>query len=165
VLNNPASNPDHNLPQNWRASAEINGTPGAAPGASGPTGSAAAALADTDKDGYSDLLEYATGTAGNNGSSQPQLGNGILSVIVPPATTPSNYLTFEYKRSRSADGFSLDAEVSTGLSVWQPISSMFTLASQTNNADGTATIVWRSNQPASALTGRLFFHLRAGITP
>jgi hypothetical protein len=165
VLNNPASNPDHNLPQNWRASAEINGTPGAAPGASGPTGSAAAALADTDKDGYSDLLEYATGTAGNNGSSQPQLGNGILSVIVPPATTPSNYLTFEYKRSRSADGFSLDAEVSTGLSGWQPISSMFTLASQTNNADGTATIVWRSNQPASALTGRLFFHLRAGITP
>jgi hypothetical protein len=163
VLNNPASNPNHSLPQSWRSSFEVKGTPGTAPGASGPTGSAAAALADTDGDGVSDLLEYAAGTLGAGGYSQPVQASGTVSLTVPPAVTPATYITFEYRRSRSADGFSLDAEVSTGLSGWQPISSLFTLMSQTNNADGTATVKWRSTQPAAQLTGRLFFHVRASI--
>jgi hypothetical protein len=163
VLNNPASNPDHSLPQSWRSSLELNGTPGAVPGPSGPTGSAAAALADSDGDGFSDLLEYALGTLGTNGASQPPLVAGTLMATIPPATVPGNYLTFEYTRSRGADGFSLNPEISTGLTGWQPITTSFTMASQTNNPDGTATVVWRSNQPAAALTGRFFFRLRAGI--
>jgi hypothetical protein len=164
VLNNPSSNPNHSEALSWRSSAEVNGTPGAAPGPSGPTGSAAAALADTDGDGISDLVEYALGSQGNSASSQPKLVNGRLTAIVPPATTPDTYVTVEYTRSRGADGFSLDPEVSNGLSGWQPIAGQFTLASQTNNPDGTATVVWRSTVPASALTGnRFFFRLRAGI--
>jgi hypothetical protein len=143
VLNNPVSNPDANLPQSWRSSAEVNGTPGSAPGPVGPTGSAAAALADTDGDGVSDLLEYATGTQPGNPASHPALVSGSQSFTIPPAVTPASYLTFEYRRSRSADGFSLEPEISTGLSGWLPLSSQFTLVSQTNNADG--------------------FHLRAGI--
>jgi hypothetical protein len=163
VLNNPASNPNHSLPQNWRASVEIGGTPGNVPGPSGPTGSAAQALADSDGDGISDLVEYATGTQGNNAASQPALISGYLSTAIPPETTPSTYMTFEYTRSRGADGFSLDPEVSTGLNGWQPLSSLFTPYSQTNNPDGTATIKWRSTQPAAALSSHLFFRLRAGI--
>jgi hypothetical protein len=165
VLNNPASNPNHSLPQNWRSSVETGGTPGNVAGPSGPTGSAAAALADSDGDGISDLLEYATGTMGNSAASQPVLLSGYLSTAIPPETTPSTYMTFEYTRSRGADGFSLDPEVSTGLNGWQPLSSLFTLYSQTNNPDGTATVKWRSTQPASTLSSRLFFHLRASIAP
>ncbi len=165
VLNNPASNPDANLPWNWRSSAGVNGTPGLPPGAAGPTGSSAAALADSDGDGISDLLEYAMGTQPSNGASRPALVSGTQSFTVPPSTTAVPYLTFEYRRSRSADGFSLEPEVSSTLGTWQPLSTQFTLVSQTNNADGTSTVKWRSNQPVSAIPSRLFFHLRAGILP
>jgi len=164
VLNHPASNPNHNLPQSWRSSFEANGTPGAVAGPGGPTGSAAEALADTG-DGKSDLLEFATGTLGMNGASQHWPATGMMSLTVPPATTPSAYFTFEYTRSRSADGFTFEPEVSTSLAEWQPLSSLFTMATQSNNPDGTATILWRSTGPASTLPSRLFLHVRVSINP
>ena len=164
VLNHPASNPNHNLPQSWRASLQVNGTPGAAAGPSGPTGSAAAALADTDGDGMSDLIEYATGTLGNNGASQHWPTTGSMS-STPPGGTAGDYLTFSYTRSRSADGFTFEPEVSTALTGWMPLSTLFTFVSQMNNADGTATLKWRSTLPAAALPSRIFLQVRAGITP
>lgn len=165
VLNHPRSNPDHSLPINWRSSFEINGTPGGSPGPLGPTGSGAAALADSDGDGISDLVEYATGTLGNDGGSQHWPTTGMISEIIPPALTPDDYLTYSYTRNRAADDFSLEPEVSTGLTGWQPLSSLFTFVSQVNNGDGTATFTWRSTLPAATLPQRLFLQLKAGIAP
>ena len=151
--------------QSWRSSLEVKGTPGTSAGPGGPTGSAAAALADTDGDGMSDLIEYATGTLGNNGASQHWPTTGMMRLTVPPATVDSDYLTYSYTRSRSADGFTFEPEVSTALSGWMPLATMFTMVSQTNNGDGTATLLWRSTMPASTLPARLFLQVRAGITP
>ncbi len=165
VLNHPLSNPNHNLPINWRASLFGDGTPGAAPGPSGPTGSAAAALADSDSDGISDLMEYATGTIGNNGGSQHPPVTGRITAVVPPALEAEEFLTYAYTRSRGADGFSFEPEVSTLLTGWQPLSALFTFIGQTNNGDGTATMTWRSTAPVSTLPGRIFLQVRAGISP
>jgi hypothetical protein len=165
VLNHPSANPDHNLASSWRASFEPRGTPGLPAGPAGPTGSAAAALADTDRDGMTDLLEFATGTLGIPHAPQHWPATGMMSAIIPPSTTIDDYLTFEYVRSRIADGFSYDPEVSTNLSAWSPLSTLFTLASQSNNGDGTATLRWRSTQPASSLPARIYLRVRAGITP
>ncbi len=163
VLNNPVANPDHNLPQNWRSSLELNGTPGTPAGAAGPTGSAAEALADSDGDGMTDLIEFATGTLSSSGGSQSWPVTGMTSLTVPPAVTPDDYLTFSYTRSRSADGFTLEPGVSTTLTAWQPLSTLFTMLNQTNNPDGTVTIRWRSTAPASTLPSRLYLQVRAII--
>jgi hypothetical protein len=165
VLNHPASNPDHNLPQNWRASSQIHGTPGAAAGPPGPTGSAAAALADSDGDGMSDLLEFATGTLGVAGAPQRWPQPGLITATVPPSTAPEQFVTFQYVRSRSADGFTSIPELSPSLSGWSPLESQFTLLDQVNHPDGTATIRWRSLLPASALPRHLFLRLRLEINP
>jgi len=163
VLNNPAANPDHNFAVNWRASFEIRGTPGTAAGPPGPN--AASALLDDDGDGMSNLMEHATGTLGNSGASQHWPATGMVELIVAPATAPDDYLTFSYTRGRAADGFALDPLVSTALTGWQPLSTLFTLMGQTNNPDGTATITWRSTGPASALPSRLYLKVQAALNP
>lgn len=160
VLNNPAVNPDHNLAVNWRSSFEANGTPGGAAGSQPPPNPGN----DTDGDGMSDLMEFAMGTLGTSGSSQNWPATGHIE-YAPTGGTAQDHLTFSYTRSRNADGFSTDPQVSTALSGWQPISTMFTLLSQTNNGDGTATITWRSTAPASSLAGRLFLRLSVSLNP
>ncbi len=89
----------------------------------------------------------------------------MISLTVPPATTPSDYLTFAYARSRGTNGFTIVPEVSTALTGWQPLSTLFTMVSETNEPDGTATILWRSTGPASTLPRRLFLHVRVSINP
>jgi hypothetical protein len=163
VLNNPAANPDHNLAVNWRASYGINGTPGTAAGPAGPT--AATALLDDDGDGMTNLMEHATGSSGSDPSSQSWPVTGSAPLLIPPAVLPENYLTFTYTRGRAADGFSLEPLVSTALNTWQPLSTLFTLHSQTNNPDGSASLVWRSTEPASSLPPRIFLQVRATLNP
>ncbi len=158
VLNAPASNPDHNLPGSWGPSFGPGGSPGAGPGALD-------ALADSDGDGMSDLLEYFTGSNRTDGASQNWPTTGMISLTVPPATTPSDYLTFAYTRSQGTNGFTIAPEVSTALTGWQPLSTLFTMVSETNNPDGTVTILWRSTGPASTLPRRLFLHVRVSTNP
>ncbi len=162
VLNNPATNPDHNLAINWRSSFEINGTPGTAAGPAGPN--AATALLDDDGDGMNKLMEHAAGTSDADGSSQHWPETGTVK-YTPPLGTEDDYLTFSYRRGRAADGCLLEPRVSTQLTAWQPLSTLFTLASQTNNADGTSTILWRSTGPASSLPARIFLQVQATLNP
>jgi hypothetical protein len=97
VLIAPLTNPDHNLPQNWRASTAAGGNPG-----SGDvlhfTGDAAA---DDDKDGSTNLIEYA-------------LGNNP---VITHALTPQG-LTFTIPRVLNADDAEIVGEVSTALTGW-----------------------------------------------
>ncbi len=99
VLIAPGTNPNPALPGNWRPSTSAAGNPNA--GDSVPfTGSA---LADSDNDGYTDLLEYALG-----GNPAPV-----------PALTPEG-LTFTINRAPGADDAEIGGEASAGLSGWVP---------------------------------------------
>jgi len=162
VLNNPAANPDHNLPVNWRSSFELHGTPGTAAGPAGPN--AATALLDDDGDGLNKLMEHAAGTSDADGASQHWPATGSMT-YTPPMGAPDEYLTFSYTRGRAADGFTYEPEVSTALTGWQPLSGTFTLVDQTNKPDGTATLTWRCNTPRHAMTSRLYLRVRAGLNP
>ena len=99
VLIQPTANPDHNLPQNWRPSTSLNGSPGTAdsiPFTGNPAG-------DDDSDGWNNLLEYALGP-------NPQ-----------PTITPSpDGTTFSIPRIPGADDAAITGEVSPSLASWSP---------------------------------------------
>jgi hypothetical protein len=152
VLSNPAPNATY-AAENFRASAQPGGTPGTAAGPA-YTGSPAA---DSDHDGFSDLLEYATGSLPANPGSffVPQPGT----VNILNGATPSRYFTFSYRRSNAADGVSYLLELSPTLTNWAPAGSALTYLSTTNNGDGTSTVTWRTTQPTDNLV-RQFMRLR-----
>lgn len=99
VLLAPSSNPDHNLPANWRSSALPGGNPGSAdslPFSGDP-------LADSDGDGIANLIEYALG-------SNP---------LIAAAPSPDG-LTFVVPIAPDADDAIVLGEVSTSLADWIP---------------------------------------------
>ena len=61
------TNPDHSLPENWRASTQAGGSPGgddSIPFVGDPG-------TDSDDDGWNDLLEFALGSSGTDPGSIP----------------------------------------------------------------------------------------------
>lgn len=116
----PPTNPDHALPQNWRASVLPNGTPGTGDGVSfaGDPG------ADTDGDGLTDFLEYA-------------LADPPLAAILLPGGTPAMLLT----RRTAADDARVIVEYSTDLAAWSP-SPDTSLVESTAPAGGMMTEAW-----------------------
>lgn len=115
VLVNPASNPDHSDPLNWRASLVAGGTPG-----------------------NSDTLEYVAwkSTYGNPGDSLDSDGDGLTTLaeyfvggnplvadqgLAPTCTLePGNSLLLSITRRADAGGVNLVPESSTGLDQWLP---------------------------------------------
>jgi hypothetical protein len=124
VLINPASNPDHGNPANWRASTIAGGTPGASDAISysdwattnnisDPTGSA-----DDESDGLSNLEEYMLGT--NPHSVTPESISTAMQTINVNAI-PSEYLTITFSRAIGRDDAVMSVEASTNLSqAWAP---------------------------------------------
>jgi hypothetical protein len=138
VLNNPAPFASY-AAENFRASAQPGGTPGA-PAGPAFTGNP---TADTDNDGFSDLLEFATGSSPTDGGSFSAPTIGKMDVTTGPVTR--QYLTFRHRRSNAADGVRYFVELSTALSDWSPAAVAY--VATTNNGDGTSTITWRSSAP------------------
>ena len=97
VLIAPFTNPDHSLPQNWRASMTAGGNPGATD-ALPFTGSP---HADSDNNGWSNLVEYALGP-------NPRITHAL---------TPTG-LTMTIPRIPNADDARITGEVSTTLTGW-----------------------------------------------
>ena len=97
VLIAPQTNPDHNLPENWRPGMTAGGNPGGTD-ALAFTGSA---NADDDQNGWSNLVEYALGP-------NPQITH---------AMTPGG-LTMTIPRIPNADDARITGEVSTALTGW-----------------------------------------------
>ena len=153
VLNNPAAGIDYNSGANWRSSAQIGGTPGLASGAAF-TGQAGG---DTDGDGSSDFLEYATGSNMANPASR-----NLPVVAIAPFTLligTDNYLRIDYRRNLAADGVNFTVQLSTNLTSWAGDASAVTYYGSHNNGDGTATVTYRSTAPISPAQPRCYLRL------
>ena len=141
----------------WRSSALLTGSPGLAnstPFTGSPTG-------DTDGDGISDFFEYATGS--NMGSAASR--NVPVTTVAPftVAAGTQNFLKIDYRRNLSADGVQYTVLYSTDLTNWVSDTNAVTYVGTHNNGDGTATVTYRSTQPADAAHPRMF--LRLSVTP
>ena len=157
VLNNPAAGLDGNNGTNWRSSAQVGGTPGLASGAAftgSPTG-------DTDGDGVSDFFEYATGSNMNNPASRNLPVTSVAPFTVAAVT--QNYLKLDYRRNLAADGVHYTVQYGTDLAAWLSDAASVTYVGTHNNGDGTATVTWRSTQPADPAHPRMF--LRLSVSP
>lgn len=129
VLINPASNPDHANPLNWRASVAVNGNPGTGDStilSGDPTG-------DDDHNGITNLVQYA-----------------LSGTQLPSGSGDGSFLYITFRRNLAADDVTYIVERSTNLTnpaSWSSAATDVTLDSETHNADGTAIYVWRSLHP------------------
>jgi hypothetical protein len=149
VLKDPASRPNHALASNWRASFDLNGTPGGAGTRSYEAWAAANGApdisADDDGDGLANLLEYALG--GKNGENdRGLLPTGSIQTIAVNDVS-GNYLTLKFRRSMRAEDVACTAQFSSDLRDW---SVPGVLVSSTDNGDGSVTDVWRAPLPTNA---------------
>ena len=160
VLNNPApslSSAYYNDGTNWRSSGLLNGSPGLA----NSTPFTGSLTGDTDGDGVSDFFEYATGSDMGSAASRNLPVTAVAPFTVGGVTR--NYLKLDYRRSLNADGVHYTVLYSTDLGTWLGDASAVTYVGTHNNGDGTATVTYRSTQPADAAHPRMF--LRLSVTP
>jgi hypothetical protein len=153
VLNNPGTNPDHNLAASWRSSAQIGGSPGGANGVPPP----ANPLADNDGDGLSAIVEHALGLQLSVADASPVMATAEQQFIVN--NVPGNYLVIEFQRSLFAEGVTVIPEMSTTLASnsWQAGALVY--VGSHNNGNGTATVTYRSSAPVTP-SSRMFLRLR-----
>ena len=160
VLNNPApslGSAYYNDGANWRSSGTLNGTPGLAnstPFTGSPTG-------DTDGDGVKDFFEYATGSNMNSATSRNLPVTSVAPFTVAAVT--QNYLKLDYRRNLAADGVHYSVQYCSDLATWVSDPASVTYVGTHNNGDGTATVTWRTTQPADAAHPRMF--LRLSVSP
>ena len=133
----PEPNVDHDDPTNWRASAQVGGSPGSddlvalsawltshglAPGQE---------TSDLDHDGLSALLEYALGTDPTNSHDGDVLHPSVQSLLV--GTQTERYLVLQFPRLKGADDVRLSAEVSVDLISWDPAGPLIDSQSSAGN--------------------------------
>lgn len=157
VLNNPGPNPAYGSGASWRSSAAIGGSPGQ----SNSVAFTGAPNGDTDKDQFSDYLEYALGSDWQNATSNFQPTVGIETHIV--AGVPGSYLTFRFRRNLAADGVFYTPQYCATAGGWDTAPLPITFVSSVNNGDGTSTETWRSSATWSPGTG--FARLKVSPTP
>jgi hypothetical protein len=146
----PALN--HNLPTEWRASAEPNGTPGARDGLSYHYwasvihgGALASQSADTDLDGLDNRIEYALGTDPTVNSQQH----------IPTAAFVGGFATLTFTRPAAVLDMDYDVQFSDALMLWNLPAQLVS----TVTTSGLTTEVWRSTDPVSTRQ-RLFGRVR-----
>lgn len=111
--------------------------------------------ADPDGDGISNFLEYAYGSDRNvkNLSAAPVIGTQQVSGV--------DYLSFSYRKNLLARDLTYVAEVSNDLKSW---TTDVTTVSETDNGDGTNTVLVRDKQKISSFNKR-FIRLRIDTIP
>jgi hypothetical protein len=152
VLMNPADNPDHSDPLNWRASVKIGGTPGS-DGSQPFTGNPDA---DNDNDGQSAFLEYALGTDDNDATSRSYPGATVE--LLSDGGVFDHYIVFKFRKNPAAVGVDYSIESAANLDAWQDATENFVYLSTTDNNDGSITVRYRSATPFSPVT-REFYRL------
>ena len=169
VLIAPTTNPDHNLPANWTATAWPGGLI-AAGGANvpwsytqwrnllwGPASAADNAIsgpdADPDFDGFNNRLEYALGGNPKSADATALLPAGQITTI-----GPDSYLSVEFRTPLGLPAGTVTPQMSTNLSDW---AGGLTQVSSTPNPDGTVTLRFRDS--VSIATGQRVY-IRLFIT-
>ena len=155
TLIDPSSNPDHALPENWRASVAPNGSPGGSDAttfASWAAGYAAGLteLGDEDDDRLANLIEYSLATSPLSPSADS----------APSSAMDGEELTMSFRVNKAADDLITDPEASADLETWM----VAEIVSRVDNGDGTETVTARAPQPASTAQ-RYFLRLRVTLKP
>lgn len=146
VLLNPESNPDHNIPENWRLSAFGGGSPGT-DDRSFFVGNSSD---DLDGDGISALLEHLFGT-------NDQIPNSSQVNLVKTG----NLLTLQFNRNLAAENLNFVVEFSHDLKNWSKTTPTFTTTGPYN---GSGTQLETLNFTVDSL-GKQFLRLKATRTP
>lgn len=154
VLNLPMTNPDHNNPMSWRPSFAVNG----APGSSDATPFTGVWNADSDGDGLTDGVAYATGvTVGG----LPPITSATESLIVSPSTNSENFLVIRCLRKLNTDAV-VQPEWCQDLNSWTT-SGLVYEGVETDPVEvpaGYAVLKFRSESPISSATTRQFIRTR-----
>jgi hypothetical protein len=165
VLVNPAGNPDPGLPQSWRPSAAVGGSPAAGDtttyAAWKTTQGISSDTADTDQDGLNSFHEYAHGSSPGTPDVRPQLRAMIeaYQTGTPPAT--ESYFTLTYRRNLVADDVDYRLEQSTVLAAGYWLPAAVTQVSEVVVPGSTSSqVTFRTTTPASLMGNRCYFRLR-----
>jgi hypothetical protein len=150
VLNAPISNPDHSQPTSWRASVGLNGSPGG----DDSVPFTGVASADEDGDGFNALLEYALGSDDKSGGSLPSL---ILEKEASDGL--DDFFTVSFRINLAAVGLQYSLQGSNDLESWTKEEEMIHVATD-HNGDGTATMKFRSTNPANATSAEKFYRIQ-----
>ena len=141
VLVDPASNPDHALPSNWRSSSTIGGNPGS----SDATTFTGTAGADVNQNGIDDLLDYTLGTDAGSALTAGLTGSNI---------------TVAYTHRLAAEDVTLHIEWSTNLQSWSPLlPTDFDLTARTQPGGGLERLEFTSRPTVLGANSRLYFRL------
>ena len=145
--------PDHNVGSNWAASAQ----PGGYPGETSTIGFAGDPNADEDGDGIKAVIEYALGTSDTNPLDTPFTASVDTYTV---GEDSKNYLTISYLvNQHTQNAVTVEAQISEDLSTWEGIPELV-LVSETDNLDGTFTVVYRSSVPfGERASGREFIRI------
>lgn len=144
VLISPESNPDPDVPANWRASARVGGSPGR----SDDFGFPGDPVGDADGNGEKDLIDYALG----NDLGLPPIQAAIV------ASTPGN-LRLIYPISLGAVGVRIEIFFSTDFIKWENGAPYFDEVSRQSLGDGRALINWNIKSPLRD-ESRVFLRLK-----
>lgn len=145
--------PDHSIATNWAASALVGGSPGE----EGGVGFDGNPDADEDGDGVNAFVEYALGSSdfvfGDSTKAFSVDSYDINGVI-------DDYLTISYVRNEhTRNALSIETVLSENLIDWDG-SPEVVLVSETDNLDGTTTVVYRSAMPIGQRpSGREFMRI------
>jgi hypothetical protein len=150
VLNDAFSNPDHSEPASWRASVDLNGTPGG----DDSVPFIGVASADADGDGFNAFLEYALGSDDGSSSSQPS-----LSLDTDASNGVDDYFIVSFRINLAAVGLQYSLQGSSDLVSWTNEQEMSHVATE-HNGDGTATMKFRSTGPVNAVLGEKFYRIQ-----
>ncbi|MGJ8723783.1 MAG: lamin tail domain-containing protein [Roseibacillus sp.] len=155
VLISPLELPDHTVATNWAASGQDGGSPGTVDS----VGFVGDPSADADGDGLVALLEYALSSSDSVAGDSTIVAT-INSFLVEGST--ENYLTIRYRRNlHTVNSVNIEAEVSEDLVMWDGLPDVV-LVSETDNLDGTSTVIYRSALPVGdRISGKEFIRLRA----
>ena len=150
VLIEPATNPDHTLGVNWRASSAVGGSPGASDALDYAAWAAANSVADLvgseddDGDGLANLLEYFFGSSPTQFTAQPV--SAVQTITVNGV--PGEYLTITFTTTLGRDEVVFNVEANTDLTqAWVPAVQV---GEPLYNALGTETYTFRHPQTKAA---------------
>lgn len=163
VLIQPTTLPDPTNPANWRKSYYVGGNPGGADGltytawAAAYPGAANNPSGDLDRDGLSNLAEYALGGNPTVASAGGAPRSGVQALTANGAT--ANYLTISFNRLSDASDLTYHVEFSPDLAAW--IESGVLVNSVADGA-GMLAQTWRAPSPVTA-SDKLYARVRFTI--